>query len=141
MRNSLDAHCICTCTYQTDVVTATCCLLNACIQQEVSLICTFAHGAHDTAFLHVNDVTPTYFLLEAHVQQPVSLIQHQPAQLISLEGGCLLKVVQQAAWAGHQHRDALAQPRLLLVALLPTQYAATHLQSSTPFNHLTQLML
>ena len=32
----------------------------------------------------------TYFLLEAHVQEPVSLIQYQPAQFIGLEGGSLL---------------------------------------------------
>ena len=72
----------------------------------------------------------TNLLLEAHVQQAVSLIQHQPPQLIRLEGGGLLQVVQQPAGAGHQHRDALPQPGLLLVALLTAQDAAAHLQAT-----------
>ena len=72
----------------------------------------------------------TNLLLEAHVQQAVSLIQHQPPQLIRLEGGGLLQVVQQPAGAGHQHRDALPQPGLLLVALLTTKNAAPHLQAT-----------
>ena len=69
----------------------------------------------------------TNLLVEAHVEEAVGLVQHQPAQLVGSEGGGLLKVVQQAARAGDQHRDTLTQTRLLLVALLTTKYAPSHL--------------
>ena len=69
----------------------------------------------------------TNLLVEAHVEEAVGLVQHQPAQLVGPEGRGLLKVIQQAARAGDQHRDALAQTRLLLVALLTAKYASSHL--------------
>lgn len=66
--------------------------------------------------------------LEAQVEQPVGLIQHQPAQLAGPEGLGVLEMVQQPAGAADQHRHALSQPGLLLV---PTKITRTELGGQT----------
>lgn len=65
-------------------------------------------------------------VLEAHVQQPVRLVQHKERQRGGAECGAAAQMVQQPPGRGHQDAHATTQPRLLLLTVLATRHAAGH---------------
>lgn len=79
---------------------------------------------------------PTNLLLEAEVQEAVSLVQDQPLQLVRAERGSALEVVEQATRSGNQDADAFPQARLLFRPIFPSCDAASNLFSS-PLTSLT----
>ncbi|GIX62935.1 alpha/beta hydrolase [Babesia caballi] len=63
-------------------------------------------------------VYPPDLDLEAHVQQSVRLVQHEHLDVRDVERGGALAVVEHPPRRAHQHRDSLADLRLLRLAAI-----------------------
>ena len=58
--------------------------------------------------------------LESHIQQAISFIQNDIAEVVHLEGGGVQNMIQETAWSSNDDVAAFPQSRLLALALLAT---------------------